>query len=430
MIAQAEATATGVRFMNQHLHERFPSRTLEAIKGLRRKETYKELVRELTISHLLAAVNLAPEGPTPAYRIARDQFAQTSREDTKAAVSTLAEDLSQQVGHQMPLLLDAAGLADLGVTFDPRGLSTVELDVAVALGRLTKAPLKPQQRLVVLRTHLVPKLLHDFTLGNVSRGRLDQIDRQIRKAVRTWLKLPGDVPTAFFHTSVTDGGLGIPSILTTIPALTRARVARMELSSFPPARAAFRSARLQRKLSWAKRVLSSLELPPEPVSEDRKRYWAPRLHASVDGRELRETPKCAASSRWIHRGSMGIPGRDFIQHIHTWINALPSRIRTSRGARREGTNTQCRAGCGETETAAHIIQRCHRTHGGRVKRHDALAAALMAALRQKGWEVQLEPRFQTQEGLRKPDILAVRDKSAMVIDVQVVSGSGDINDSH
>jgi hypothetical protein len=54
----------------------------------------------------------------------------------------------------------------------------------------------------------------------------------------------------------------------------------------------------------------------------------------------------------------------------------------------------------------------------------------MAALRQKGWAVQPEPRFQTQEGLRKPDILAVRDKSAVIIDVQVVSGSGDINNSH
>jgi hypothetical protein len=306
----------------------------------------------------------------------------------------------------------------------------VELDAATALDRLTKAPLKPQQRLIILKTHLIPKLLHGLTLGNVSQGRLDQLDRQVRRAVRTWLKLPLDVPTAFFHASVSDGGLGIPSLLTGIPALTRAGVAEMEQSTLPAARAAFQTQRLQKRLGWARRVLSSLELPPEAVAEDRRRYWAARLHASVDGRELRETSKCAASSRLIQTSSTGIPGRDFIQHVHTLRNALPTRVRTSRGTRREERNVRCRAGCNETETAAHVIQRCHRTHGGRIKRHDALVATLASTLRQKGWEVLREPRFQTQEGLCKPDLLAVRERTAMVVDMQVVSGSGDLNESH
>jgi hypothetical protein len=194
--------------------------------------------------------------------------------DGKAKKMKVADGMSFQLaGEVLPHVSSVSSWRYLGITFDPRGLSTVELDVAVALGRLTKAPLKPQQRLVVLRTHLVPRLLHGLTLGNVSRGRLDQIDRQIRRAVRTWLKLPGDVPTAFFHASVADGGLGIPSILTAIPALTRARVARMELSSLPPARAAF-GAQGCRRSSAGRRGCS-------PLSSSLQNQW-PRT-ANVTG---------------------------------------------------------------------------------------------------------------------------------------------------
>jgi hypothetical protein len=57
LLARAEAEAVGVRFVNQHLHERFPNRTLEAIKGLRKKDAYKEMVKEAMMARLLAQVN-------------------------------------------------------------------------------------------------------------------------------------------------------------------------------------------------------------------------------------------------------------------------------------------------------------------------------------------------------------------------------------
>jgi hypothetical protein len=217
--------------------------------------------------------------------------------DGKSKKMKVVEDKGFKIaGEQLPHVTSVSSWRYLGVSFNPRGLSTVELDVADALNRLTRAPLKPQQRLVVLRTHLIPKLLHGLTLGNITRGRLEQMDRQIRKAMRTWLKLPKDVPIAFFYTSVLDGGLGVPSLLTAIPALTRSRVARMERSVYPPARATFESAKLQKKLRWAQKVITSLDLPQEPTAEDRRQHWAARLHASIDGWELREMSKCAASS--------------------------------------------------------------------------------------------------------------------------------------
>lgn len=47
MMAEMEAKARGVRFINVHLHERLPHRTLLSIKGERRRQEYKDLVNEL-----------------------------------------------------------------------------------------------------------------------------------------------------------------------------------------------------------------------------------------------------------------------------------------------------------------------------------------------------------------------------------------------
>lgn len=91
---------------------------------------------------------------------------------------------------------------------------------------------------------------------------------------------------------------------------------------------------------------------------------------------------------------------------------------------------KCRAGCELDETAAHVIQHCHRTHGGRVYRHNAVCNVIAADLASRGWKVEQEPHVQTGAGLRKPDMLATRDGNCLVLDAQVVGGSGALNLAH
>lgn len=132
---------------------------------------------------------------------------------------------------------------------------------------------------------------------------------------------------------------------------------------------------------------------------------------------------------WIDANSNGIPGRDHIQHHHVRINSLPTLIRTSRGTRKERRAITCQAGCQATETAAHVIQVCHRTHGSRVKRYNAVCSVLVSALRDKGYKVTEEPHIKTPAGIRKPDIIAVKDGKVRVIDTQIVSGSTSIEEA-
>ncbi|VDP68588.1 unnamed protein product [Echinostoma caproni] len=49
------------------------------------------------------------------------------------------------------------------------------------LGDLTKAPLKPHQRLELLRVFAIPKLVQDLTLGVAHRNTLKSLDRMIRE---------------------------------------------------------------------------------------------------------------------------------------------------------------------------------------------------------------------------------------------------------
>ena len=82
------------------------------------------------------------------------------------------------------------------------------------MSNISKAPLKPQQRLYIVSCHLVPMILHQLTLTTSS-------------AVRSWLKLPKDTSIGFLHAKTVDSGLGLPLLEHEIPLMKRAGTARM-----------------------------------------------------------------------------------------------------------------------------------------------------------------------------------------------------------
>lgn len=108
----------------------------------------------------------------------------------------------------------------LGIPFTPDG--RVKLDIVprlqASLEKLTKAPLKPQQRLFGLRTMVLPGLYHQVKLGNINISVLHKCDRVVRCKVRNWLSLPSDTPNAYIHANVKDGGLGIGALRWNAPS--------------------------------------------------------------------------------------------------------------------------------------------------------------------------------------------------------------------
>lgn len=314
----------------------------------------------------------------------------------------------------------------LGVQFSSGGVHKPSRLLATDLDKISSAPLKPQQRLKILRCFLVPRYYHQFILAKCSARFLKAMDCQIYVAIRRWLRLPRDVPIAYFHAPCRDGGLGIPSFRVAIPCMVFDRLTALQASDSPVTRAAANNIWTQRRLRWATGLLERSQ-PPLINKDARAYFWRNKLYAMTDGRELRESYKASASTAWIDRASHRIPGRDYVQYHRVHVNALPSRVRTTRGRRTEAVDLHCRAGCPRVETTAHVIQECFRTHGGRVKRHNAVSNTIAALLRDQGWAVDKEPTLNTSVGPRKPDIVAARDGNLVVVDSQIVSGVPDLN---
>ena len=128
----------------------------------------------------------------------------------------------------LPAVPISEGYKYLGVTVSAReGGSSAEELLSRGLNHLTKAPLKPQQRLYITKNHLIPKLYHKLVLSRCNNGVLRRLDKLVRRSLRSWLKLPHDAVNALFHSEMREGGLGIPSFRLAIPLLKKARLDRL-----------------------------------------------------------------------------------------------------------------------------------------------------------------------------------------------------------
>ena len=97
----------------------------------------------------------------------------------------------------------------LGISFTPEGWSTANLKAKLVslLDRLTKAPLKPQQRLFDLKVFLLLKVFHHMVLGRITISSLHEMDKTVRGLVKQRLALPNNTSIAYFNARVAEGGL-------------------------------------------------------------------------------------------------------------------------------------------------------------------------------------------------------------------------------
>ena len=63
-------------------------------------------------------------------------------------------------------------------------------------------------------------------------------------------------------------------------------------------------------------------------------------------------------------------------------------------------------------------------------RHDRVVSIAAEGLRHEGWDVVCERSFHTNQGLRKPDIIAARENRVVVVDAQIVGDGYSLDRSH
>lgn len=314
----------------------------------------------------------------------------------------------------------------LGVPVSPRGLVAGSSErLRHMLRELERAPLKPQQRLFMLRTNVLPKLTHELVLGRPKRGALELMDKMIRSFVRRCLHMPKDTPLGFFHASAADGGLNVRSLRVSIPLMRYRRVESLAMKPEPDTLAILKSEtllKLEARLSV--QLIHNGTRVDSTISE--KKFWRERLYDSLDGKGLALPGfRYKGGGKWLTDGTRLMTGERFIKCVKIRGSVWPTGARNARGRK---TTPQCDSGCEARETLGHIIQTCDRTADKRVERHDRVVNHLSRCLRVKGYKVHVEPVLVTTHGNRKPDLVIQHGLNTLIFDVQICADAGYASD--
>ena len=288
--------------------------------------------------------------------------------------------------------------------------------------KLRRAPLKPQQKVWILHNVIVGKLRYQLSLSNVTRELIRRADRLLRTILRDIVWLPKDVPSSLLHAPAGNGGLALASFVSAIPIAKVSQLREFQASGDPA-------------LVWlaanttffpGKRVLPrQLEQDPpvtvQTLKARAKREVVEHARASIAGIGLQEAGGRNCPSDWVVSGNLVNKGHQYIGAIKTRMGAIPSKARLLRG--RPGDRS-CKFNCRTAESNNHVLQKCYRSYGGRLERHDKVLSVVSNACSNAGFQVVKEPRIEVEQGRRLcPDLIVYSETERMlwVLDAQVVS---------
>ena len=286
------------------------------------------------------------------------------------------------------------------------------------LDNVSSAPLKPQQRITILKTFLLPRLTHVLSLSVVHQKPLQSIDYMCRQAVRRWLRLSKDATNAFLHASVSDGGLGIPHLSSRVPLNRKSRLNRHLNSTNTILNWALRDSS---STPFHRLALSNVCINSIPVVDNASAAlaWRSTLHQTHDGARLKAAITTAVSFNWIRNPQRIFP-RLYIRSIKLRAGVLSTKVRSSRGRpASDPASLQCRGRCMHHESLSHILQHCAITHDARCKRHNDICKRIASTLQRQHIQTLYEPHIPTVSSFIKPDLIIIKDGAAYVLNITI-----------
>lgn len=236
-------------------------------------------------------------------------------------------------------------------------------NLSMWLSNLQRAPLKPDQKLALLKTYLLPRLFYGLQIVNIDRKILKEADPMIRRFGKKSLHLHLHTPNPVFHARVRDGRLGIQELLSTIPKVLSNQIVNLLDKS---------DVTLDPVLTYilqtdkARAILTKLNVISGENPSDK--VWLQSIQDGPFTAGLEHCTHDSASRKWVYSKPNSWTGRDYIRAIHLRSANLPSKGILSNPA----DLRSCRSGCPHNETTCHILQGCPTTHGMRVLRHNEI----------------------------------------------------------
>ncbi|CAL1672367.1 unnamed protein product [Lasius platythorax] len=311
----------------------------------------------------------------------------------------------------------------LGASATPwRGLiEGVELNtIQDLIDRVKTLPIKPMQKLTLLRTYLLPRFTYGLVTCPPPKETLRNIDSTIRSGVKRILHLHESTNSAFMYTPRKQGGLGL---LETYPMVYLAAL-RNETKAANSDDIIVRSTILNERSSKTYGTYAAALRLPWPATSEQieerkrqikqgyKREWSQLIAQGQGVEDFAQEPLCNA---WLSRSDLLRSSR-LIDAIKLRTNTYPTRTIMRRA--HDEVSPICRA-CGSAdETLGHVLGQCVTTKAKRIKRHNEIVDLLKDRLAATN-RVLVEPTVEYNGERLKPDLVITNEERVIVLDVTV-----------
>lgn len=326
----------------------------------------------------------------------------------------------------------------LGVQVGPgRGVMEPDLipTVHTWIERITEAPLKPSQRMRVLNSFALPRIIYQADLGKVTVTKLAQIDGIVRKAVKKWLHLSPSTCNGLLYSRNRDGGLGLLKLERLIPSVRTKRIYRMSRSPdiWTRRMTSHSVSKSDWEMLWVQAggergsapVMGAVEAAPTDVERspdypdwrrEENLAWSALRVQGVGADQFRGD---RTSSSWIAEpASVGFAQRHWLAALALRAGVYPTREFLARGKEKSGA--ACRRCPARLESCSHILGQCPFVQANRIARHNKVCVLLATEVERFGWTVIREFRLEDAAGgLKIPDLVCKKADTVLIVDVTV-----------
>ena len=282
-------------------------------------------------------------------------------------------------------------------------------DLIDAINRVKSFPLKPWQKLTLIRDRIIPHFLFELIVNKPASTVLKQLDTGIRGKLKEMLNLPHSVNDCLFHVNRGSGGLGIIVLERTCAYANIKHWVQMLGSGDSTLRSIAES---ETRIKTIERLAQSVELS-QPLTltvnliEAAKRNYKESIRSSwaalkSQGHGVEVFRNNPLSNQWLFRPWLLKPSR-FSSALQMRTNTIGTKTLTSRYS---GGDAMCRICHESPETLGHILGQCTANKRARIHRHNEIANIVTKALIQQGWAVIVEPRLEDNASKKFPDIVA------------------------
>lgn len=288
------------------------------------------------------------------------------------------------------------------------------------MNRIRALPLKPLQKVTLLRTYILPKFTYGLVMNPSAKEVLKEIDSAIRNGVRKYLHLHDTTSSAFLYTPTRMGGLGLIETLPMVMLAALRNAIKAASSADSVVRDILSNERSQKnckayadalQLLWPV-TIEELNRKKEKIKKGYKTEWAKQPAQGQGVEDFAGTP---IANAWLNKRNLIHPSR-IPDAIRLRTNTYPTRA-TIKRAHKEQDPT-CRT-CGETEeTLGHILGQCRSTKDKRINRHNEIVRLIQKRLA-KNNIVMIEPTIQVNGDRYKPDLVIKNETRVLVLDVTV-----------